>query len=412
MTTAPTTDFDPTRPEVLADPYPYLDALRESTPVAYSEAMDRYLVSSHEAVFSCQRNPKLTRTYDHMYSDEEFGQEAPDPRWSNFWQAEKWSLLQIEPPSHTRLRNLVSKAFNPKQVLGLREPAMKRSEELLLELRERPQFDLITDYAEPYSVSIISNFLGADRSHEPLFLDWAHAMVRMFEVNTPDNEKVAADQAAGDFLAAAQDLVDYKRKSPGDDLISQLVEARVDGVGLTDEELVSLIILVLNAGHEAVVNTTGNGLTAMMRHPEQWNLVTSGQVPARMAVEEMIRWDPPLQLFERWVMEEGVEIDGVSVPFGARIAMLYGAANRDPKVFERPDEFDVTRTNASQHINFSGGVHACVGSPLARVELAATVDNFARLVPDIHLVAEPERDNAFVIWGYKDIQVASSYRGI
>lgn len=412
MTTAPITDFDPTLPEVLADPYPHLDALRESTPVAYSPAMDRYLVSSHESVFACQRNPKLARTYDHMYTDEEFGQEPRDPRWSNFWQAEKWSLLQIEPPSHTRLRSLVSKAFNPKQVLGLRGQALKRSEELLLELRERPQFDLITDYAEPYSVSIISSFLGADRAHETLFLDWAHAMVRMFEVNTPDHEKVAADQASADFIVAAQDLVDYKRKSPGDDLISKLVEARVDGEGLTDEELVSLVILVLNAGHEAVVNTTGNGLTALMRHPDQWNLVTSGQVPARQAVEEMIRWDPPLQMFERWVMEEGVEVDGISVPFGARIAMLYGAANRDPKVFERPGEFDVTRTNASQHINFGGGVHACVGSPLARVELEATVSNFARLVPDLHLVAEPVRDKAFVIWGYNDLKVASAHRGV
>lgn len=408
MTSAPQTDFDPTRREVLADPYPHLDSLRETTPVAYAPAMGRYVVSSHANVFACQRNPKLARNYDHLYTDEEFGQEPKDARWSNFWQAEKWSLLEIEPPSHTRLRSLVSRAFNPKKVLSLQEPTMKRSEELLLDLRDRPQFDLLADYAEPYSVSIIANFLGADRAHETLFLDWAHAMVRMHEVDTPDDEKQAANDAAGDFLLAAQDLVDYKRKTPGDDLISHLVQAEVEGVGLTDEELVSLIILILNAGHEAVVNTTGNGLTALMRHPDQWDLVTSGQVPARQAVEELIRWDPPLQMFERWVMEDGVEVDGVSIPFGAQIAMLYGAANRDPNVFDDPSKFDVSRTNASQHINFGGGIHACVGSPLARVELNATLTNFARLMPGIHLLEEPVRNDAFVIWGYKDIQVSPS----
>src|SRR5699024_136997 len=290
----------------------------------------------------------------------------------------------------------------------LQEPTMKRSEELLLDLRDRPQFDLLADYAEPYSVSIIANFLGADRAHETLFLDWAHAMVRMHEVDTPDDEKQAPNDAAGDFRLAAQDLVDYKRKTPGDDLISHLVQAEVEGVGLTDEELVSLIILILNAGHEAVVNTTGNGLTALMRHPDQWDLVTSGQVPARQAVEELIRWDPPLQMFERWVMEDGVEVDGVSIPFGAQIAMLYGAANRDPNVFDDPSKFDVSRTNASQHINFGGGIHACVGSPLARVELNATLTTFARLMPGIHLLEEPVRNDAFVIWGYKDIQVSPS----
>lgn len=407
MNHAPTTDFDPTRPEVLGDPYPHLDALRESTPVAYAPAMDRWLVTRHEDVFACQRNPGLGRSYRQRFTDEEFGRPPQDPRWRNFWQAEKWSLLELEPPAHTRIRSLVSSAFTPKTVLGLREPAAKRSEELLVDLRERPQFDLLTDYAQPYSVSIICELLGAERAHEAMFLHWAHAMVKMYEVNTTPEEAVEADRSAGDFIRAAQDLIDHKRRNPADDLVSRLVQADVEGERLTDEELVSTIIVLLNAGHEATVNTTGNGMTTMIEHPDQWRLVTSGEVPARQAVEELIRFDPPLQLFERWVLDEGIEVGGVELPWGSRIAMLYGAANGDPRVFERPRELDITREGASRHVNFGGGVHACLGSPLARVELEASFANLARLVPDLQLAEAPERTGAFVIWGYRAVPVTS-----
>lgn len=407
MSDWPVTDFDPTTRDFLHDPYPRLDELRGKTPVAYAPAMDRWLVSSHADVFACQRNPSLGRTYVHRYSDEEMGQTPHDPRWANFWQAERWSLLELEPPDHDRIRSLVASAFTPKRVLGLREPARARSRELLSGLRERQEFDLLADYAQPYSVSIICELLGADGAHEEMFLHWAHAMVKMYEVNTSEDQAVAADTAARDFIRAALDLVEYKRRRPGDDLVSQLVRGDESGAHLSDDELVSTIIVLLNAGHEATVNTTGNGMAALLHHPDQWRLVVTGQVPVRQAVEELIRWDPPLQLFERWVLDSDVEVGGHRLPFGARVAMLYGAANRDPEVFDSPTELDVTRENASRHVNFSGGVHACLGSPLARVELEASFTNLAAMVPDLELVDEPRRTGAFVIWGYESVPVRS-----
>jgi cytochrome P450 len=164
--------------------------------------------------------------------------------------------------------------------------------------------------------------------------------------------------------------------------------------------------VLLNAGHEASVNTLGNGTLAFVHHPEQWQRVVDGDVPAQAAGEEMIRFDPPLQLFERWVLTDDFAIGDVPIPRGAKISMLFGAANRDPRVFERPDAFDVGRTNAAQHIGFGGGIHVCIGAPLARVELEASLDVLRRWWPDFELVEEPRRTGAFVIWGLEGLRLA------
>jgi cytochrome P450 len=188
--------------------------------------------------------------------------------------------------------------------------------------------------------------------------------------------------------------------------VSALVQARVDGGRLSDDEIVSTVIVLLNAGHEATVNTLGNGMLAFAAHPEQWRRVVNYEVPAAAALEEMIRFDPPLQLFERWVLDDGFAIGDVRIARGAKIAMLFGAANRDPRLFERPDEFDVGRANAAQHIGFGGGIHVCIGAPLARIELEASVDALRALWPDFRVAEEPRRTGAFVIWGLEALQVA------
>jgi cytochrome P450 len=164
--------------------------------------------------------------------------------------------------------------------------------------------------------------------------------------------------------------------------------------------------VLLNAGHEASVNTLGNGMLAFARHPDQWRRVVDGSVPAAAAGEEMIRFDPPLQLFERWVLTDDFAVGDVPIPRGAKIALLFGAANRDPRVFEQPDEFDVGRENAAQHIGFGGGIHVCIGAPLARIELEASLEALRRSWPDFRLVEEPRRTGAFVIWGLEAIRLA------
>src|SRR2546423_7400344 len=188
-------------------------------------------------------------------------------------------------------------------------------------------------------------------------------------------------------------------------MVSALVSARVDGGSLSDEEIVSTVVVLLNAGHEATVNTLGNGVRALLRHPGQWRRLVAGEVRAAVAVEELIRYDPPLQLFERWALEDGVEIAGVPIPRGEVISMLFGSANRDPRVFADPDVLDVARPNAGEHIGFGGGIHVCIGAPLARIELEATLHALVERAPELELAAEPERVPAFVIRGFQAVEV-------
>jgi len=165
-------------------------------------------------------------------------------------------------------------------------------------------------------------------------------------------------------------------------------------------------VVLLNAGHEATVNTVGNGFRALAAHPDEWRRLVSGEVPAAHAIEELIRWDPPLQLFERWVLADGVEVAGEPVARGERLALLFGSANRDPRAFAEADRLDLSRANAAEHVGFGGGIHVCIGAPLARIELAASFEALAQLRPTLHLVEEPERVPAFVIRGFQSVHVA------
>src|SRR5579884_1124503 len=400
-----TLPFDLTDEEFIADPYPRLDALREATPVLYDERFDRWFVTRHADVRACLRDRRLGRNFRHVGSEEEFRAETLDPRWSDFWQSERWSLLWLEPPEHTRIRKLVAAAFTPRAVERMREPAARLARSLLERLPET--FDLLYDYAQPYSITLICELLGVPTDRHRDLLDWSHAMVKMYELTTTEAQAVAANDAAHAFRAYVLELIAERRARPRDDMVSGLVQARVDGERLSDDQIVSTVIVLLNAGHEATVNTVGNGFRALAAHPGEWQRLVSGAVPAAQAIEELIRWDPPLQLFERWVLEDGVVVGGTPVPRGEKLALLFGSANRDPRVFADPGRLDLARPKAAEHIGFGGGIHVCIGAPLARIELAASFDALARLRPTLHLVEPPARVAAFVIRGYRSVQVAS-----
>lgn len=173
---------------------------------------------------------------------------------------------------------------------------------------------------------------------------------------------------------------------------------------MSDEEIVSTVIVLLNAGHEATVNTVGNGIVPLLLHRDQWQRLQDGEVGSAVAVEEMIRWDAPLQLFERWVLSDDVSIAGTNFDFGDKIGMLFGAANRDPRAFEEPDRFDVGR-NATNHIGFGGGTHHCLGAPLARLELSIALETLVEKIPRLELATEPVRQNTFTIHGYESVPV-------
>jgi unspecific monooxygenase len=404
--------FEPSSPEFLADPYPVYARMREAGPILWHEQRQVYLLTRFEQVHAALRDRRLGRAFDHRYTAAEFGRPDPDPRWARWADSERWSLLNLEPPDHTRLRRLVSAVFTPRAVAALRPVIEDYSDRTLAAAfavgADPGEFDLIADYAQPFSVAVICILLGVPVADGPRLLDWSHAIVKMYEISTDDEQRAAADRAAGEFIDYVRALIADRRSDPRDDLISQLIGTADQGDRLSPDEIACTVIVLLNAGHEATVNTLGNGMRALLRHPDQWARVATGSggntVDPSVAVEELIRSDGPLQMFERWVLDDGVQIAGQSLRVGERIAMLFGSANRDPARFADPDRFDIGRGDTG-HIGFGGGTHFCIGAPLARLEIAVSLDRLRRDCPRIELAAEPEYEPFFVIRGLQELRV-------
>jgi len=392
--------FDVTDPAFIADPYPALAALRAVTPLFRHPHSRLWFVTRFGDVHDRLRDPRLGRVRD--------GDMGRDARWTSFWSVEHWSLLDLEPPDHTRIRSLVSKAFTAKAVASMRPVAETLIVDLVDGLVAGEEVELLGDVAQPYSIGVICSLLGVPHDDARMLLEWSHAMVKMYELATLEAQAVAADQAAAEFDGYVRALITDRRQRLGDDLLSGLVQAENDS-RLSDGEIVSTVILLLNAGHEATVNTLGNGMVAFARHPDEWRRVVAGEVPAKVAVEEMLRWDPPLQLFERWVLTDGVEVGGQEIPVGEKIGFLFGSANRDPDRFGDADRFDAGRGDA-KHIGFGGGIHYCLGAPLARLELEVAVAALARRLPVLELTVPPRRTGAFVIRGFQSVPLANPHQ--
>ena len=231
--------------------------------------------------------------------------------------------------------------------------------------------------------------LGVPPADRGLLRPWSSAITGMFELNPTEDTARRAVRASEEFSAYLRELIAVRRRDPGEDLISALIAAHEDGDRLSEQEMVSTCVLLLNAGHEATVNTTTLGWLALFRHPDQLALLREEPGRLRDAVEEMLRYDTPLQMFERWVLDD-IEIGGTVVPRGAEVALLFGSANRDPARFAAPDRFDVTRpADGNRHLTFGAGIHYCLGAPLARLELAASFGALLRQAPGLALAAEP-----------------------
>jgi cytochrome P450 len=385
MRSVPTTSLDLTLPEVVADPYPFFAEERARHGVAWHEGSQRYLTFSHATVGAVQRDRRLGR----LWQDKE-----PLDYLEPFNLLHRNQMMENEPPVHTRLRRPVASAFARGHVERLRPRVRELAASLLAETRDGP-FDVIAQYAEPLPVLVICELLGVPASHAHELRDWSQAIVRMYEVSPSEEVVAAAVAAAADFAALVRDLVAHRRAHPADDLVTDLVATE-----LTEDEVVAAVVLLLNAGHEASVNVFGNGLVAMLSR----GLRPGPDVPA--AVEEMLRFDSALQLFERTATED-VQVGEVVVERGQRIAALLGAANRDPAVFDRADEFDVARER-NPHLAFGVGVHFCLGAPLARMELAESVAALWDTHPDLTLLGEPESRGTFVLRGFHRVQVGGA----
>lgn len=400
-------DIDFSDPTFIADPYPALNRLREEGPIFWNEGTQQWMVTRFADVAAALRDRRMGRDYRHRFSAAEFGKADLDPRWEHFNAHEQWSLLCLEPPDHTRIRRLISKVFTPRAVAQLEQPIAEFSDGLLDTCAEMQTFDMLTDYAQPFSVAVICSMLGVPRSDAQRLLDWSHAIVKMYELAASDEVKQAADDAAREYIEYTRALIATKRDAPDGLLVSELARVEDEGDALTEDEIISTTMVLLEAGHEATVNTLGNGFRALLHHRDQWDRLVRGEVEPSVAVEELLRWDAPLQLFERWVLEPGVEIGGQTLDVGDEIAMLFGSAQRDPRRFDDADAFDIGRGDTA-HIGFGGGIHFCIGAPLARRELARSVAGFVERFPDLQLVSEPEYHPTFVIRGLTALELSGS----
>ncbi|MCF1598382.1 cytochrome P450 [Streptomyces muensis] len=395
--------FDPWDPAFLADPYPAYAELRARGRVHYYEPTNQWLVPHHADVSALLRDRRLGRTYQHRFTHEDFGRTAPPPEHEPFHVLNDHGMLDLEPPDHTRIRRLVSKAFTPRTVERLKPYVRQLAGELVSGLVEAGGGDLLTDVAEPLPVAVIAEMLGIPASDRAPLRPWSADICGMYELNPSQETATKAVRASVEFSDYLRDLIAARRKEPGDDLISGLIEAHDEGDRLTEQEMISTAVLLLNAGHEATVNATVNGWWALFRNPGQLAALRADHSLVPSAIEELMRYDTPLQLFERWVLDD-IEIAGTTIPRGAEIAMLFGSANHDPQVFGTPDHLDLTRKE-NPHISFSAGIHYCIGAPLARIELAASMTALLEQAPTLRLAADPERKPNFVIRGLEGLRV-------
>ncbi|MEU4739253.1 cytochrome P450 [Actinosynnema sp. NPDC023658] len=396
--------FDQHDPAFIADPYPVFAAMRAGGEVHWHEEMGVALAVSHAASSAVLRHRSLGRIWTDAKPVEQFG---------SFNLLHRNSLLENEPPTHSRLRRLVAAAFGRGHVERLRpwiaDLADRLVDGLVAEIGSEGRADLLSHVATPLPVEVIAELLGVPAGDRALLQPWSNAIVKMYEFGLAEDKKVAAERAATEFVAYLRELIALRRTSPGDDLVSDLVAVTdTDGAKLTEDELVATAVLLLMAGHEATVNVIGNGVRALMNHQDQWRRLVDDPALMPTAVEELIRYDSPLQLFERTATEP-VTIAGHRVEPGQKIAALLGAAARDPEVFTDPDTFDIGR-NPNPHLGFGMGIHYCLGAPLARIEVQAALSSLVRKLPDAEPAAEPRRRAEFVIRGLHDLPLTSRGR--
>lgn len=389
--------FDPRDPEFIADPYPIYAKLRTEAEVHQHELLGQPIAVSHRACSAVLRSPVLQRSW----TDRE-----PAAELRAFNLLHRNSMLETSPPRHTRLRRLVAAAFNRGHTERLRSTVQAIADRLVRELAEQiataGSADLITTLAGPLPIEVIAELLGVPASDRGLLQPWSNAIVKMYEYGTPPGRLMAAEQAATEFVDYLRELVADRRARPGDDLVTDLVAVSANGA-LTADEVVGTAALLLMAGHEATVNVLGNGMLALLTHRHQWLRLRSEPSLLPLAVEELIRFDAPLQIFERTAVAT-VDIAGWRVPAGQKIAALLGAAARDPGVFPDQDTLDIGR-HPNPHLGFGMGLHYCLGAPLARMEVQAALQALAALVPHLRLTGEPVRRPEFAIRGLNSLPV-------
>ncbi|WP_282077603.1 cytochrome P450 [Epibacterium ulvae] len=384
----------PTDPAFVQDPYPFYVKARQQGPLQYWQDYGMIAAFSHDAVHALLRDRRFGR---------EIPQELRKPSAAHlapFLAVEAHSMLEAEPPRHTRLRKLVMRAFTSREIKSLETGLQQLCHQLIDQFPDRP-FDLLDAYCTQVPVIAICRLLGVPEQHAPDLLNWSHKMVAMYQASKTVETEHAAAQASTEFTEFLKRYIDQRRSDPKDDLITRLISAEEEGDSLTTDELIGTCILLLNAGHEATVHALGNGIKTLLQHG--WDSRWFNPDHIDKLVEEILRFDPPLHMFTRYAYEE-VDLFGHRFQRGDQVALMLGSANRDPDALDDPEDFDPTR-RPRVNTSFGAGLHFCVGAPLARLEMQIALPILFERCPDLQLSAPPKFSNTYHFHGLTELLV-------
>jgi cytochrome P450 len=386
-----------------ADPYPLYKRYRDEHPTHYLDP-GFFVFTRYDDILAVLRDDRFSNDpRNNLAAKEVFGE--PDPNALNPFDAMAGKvLLFTDPPDHTRMRNLVNKAFTRRTVEQLRPHVQDIVTGLIDDVIEKGEMDVIADFAYPLPALVICELMGVPVSDRDLFKGLSGDVAPILDPVTPPEKMQRALAALGQFVMYFAGLIEQRRTDPQDDLLSALIAAEEGGEHLTLEELFSLCVLVFIAGHETTQNLIGNGLLALLRHPDQLKQLETDPSGIRNAVEELLRYDSPVQLTVRSALED-IEVAGVTVKKGNEVIVLLGAGNRDPSRFEDPDRLDIAREKP-QVVSFGAGVHFCMGAPLARLEAQIAFTELLARLPNIELaVDEPPWRKTLTLRGLDSLPV-------
>jgi cytochrome P450 len=389
------------RPESKADPYPlYADIRRRGL---VRSRLGIWVTSSHATAASVLKDRRFSSSPSHERGYRPPSYPPGDPR-ADLPNAD---LLTMDPPDHTRLRRLVSGAFSPRVIAGLEPWIRDITGRLLTEADAGAGFDLIDALAFPLPIAVICYLLGVPAQDQASFRAWGHDVATTLDLHSAPTVESRTRSSELALTAYLRELVRKRRADPDDSLLSALVAAEEEGDRLSPDELVSTALLLLVAGFETTVNLIGNGTVALLGHQERWQQLREEPEVVPAAVEELLRYDSPVQMTSR-IAAEDVDVDGAVIPRGASIIVVIGGANRDPDVFEEPDRLRIDRPDASRHLSFSLGIHHCLGATLARLEARIAIEELTRRYPALEMVGTPVRRPLLVLRGFEHVPVRAS----
>ena len=388
----------------LQNPYPFYKELRDKFPIVYSKKLDTFFVSRYDTCNMILKEKQFGHTPNDL--------DEPSPIFDKYMKEygdkhpkmKRRSILSLNPPDHTRIRNLASRSFTPRAIEQLK-PFIENLSENLLRPNDTHEIDLITQFAAPLPAYVIAKLMGVPEKDMPRFKILSDEFAKLLNPLSSDDDIYNGFVAKGELGKYFSNLMEIKKRDPSDDLLSKIVTDMEGGYNITVEELLTLCTLLLVAGHETTTNLIGNGFYALMKNREQMNMLIDDRSLIKNAIEEMLRYDPPVQMVGRVSMTDEISIEGLDVAKNKFIAVMVGSANHDEEIFNEPEKFDITRKEI-RHLSFSEGIHFCLGAPLARVEGAIAFDKLLDRLKGGKIIEQPRYRGNYNMRGLEHLRIS------